>query len=88
MNADATSAPRLHLLLAHAVTAYDRKQETKKGHNPYAIAHYLHAVDDAVALIEKGSTVRAALLATFNDRLLDVALKAVGEAPFTRDERR
>ena len=59
---------------------------------PWEDFHIVTAADipgeNTIALIEKGSTVRAALLATFNDRLLDVVLKAVGEAPFTKDERR
>lgn len=31
--------------LASLLTQYDQKQSTKRGHNPYALGHYLGAVE-------------------------------------------
>lgn len=71
--------------LIHAVTAYDRKQEGRRGYNRYALAQYLDRVEDAS---KHGGTLRQALVANFNDRLLDVCLKAVGEPKATYEELR
>lgn len=78
---------KLRHTLTHAVTEYDRKQSKRKGYNIYALAHYLGAVQEAMA--ELGlDTLRDTLVEHFNGRLLDVVLKAVGEAPSTREEQR
>lgn len=76
----------LHNALVHAATAYDRKESTKRYYNHYALAQYLMRIDEVEADIVKGTAPRQALLAAFNDRLLDHMLKAIGEPKFTRDE--
>ena len=48
--------------LVHAVTEYDRKESTKRGHNIYALSQYLARVADVESDIKKGTPVRAALL--------------------------
>ena len=64
--------------LIHAVTQYDMKMETRKGHNIYALPQYFAAVDDAMEYVDqKGWPVEKALRYCFNDRLLDICLKAV-----------
>ena len=86
--------PKLNFKLVSAVTEYDRKQEARyrsKGpgfYNIYALSHYLNAVQEAEKEIKQGVPVRKALVNHFNGRLLDVVLKAVGEAPSTREEQR
>jgi hypothetical protein len=65
--------------LLHAVTEWDRRASKRKGYNPYALGLMFEAVDRTSTAIEGGTTVRAALMANFNDRLLDHCLKAVGE---------
>jgi len=72
--------------LISAVTAYDARQAKGKYWNPHALPIYFERVDDVMADIAKGATLRAALCAGFSDRLLDHCLKAMGEKPFTRDE--
>jgi hypothetical protein len=72
--------------LVHAVTAYDRKQSTKRGYNPYALGQYLERVEMIMGDIANGAEPRKAILAGFNDRLLDHCLKAVGETGFTANE--
>lgn len=72
--------------LISALTQYDEKQSKRKFYNPHALGIYFERVDYVMADIERGATVRQALLAGFNDRLLDVCLKAVGEQPFTKEE--
>ena len=78
----------IHSKLSLALTAYDRKQSARPGYNRYAIAHYLHAIHEAVAEIEAGKPVRAALVDHFCGRLLDIALRAVGESKSTDAEQR
>lgn len=86
--------PKLHFKLVSAVTDYDRKQSARyasKGpgfYNIYALSHYLGAVQEAENKIAQGVPVRKALTQHFTGRLLDVVLKAVGEAPSTREEQR
>jgi len=72
--------------LIHAVTAYDRKQSTRRGYNPYALGQYFQRIDEVCLDIEAGAEPRAALMAGFNDRLLDVLLKAAGLPVSTRPE--
>ena len=77
---------RLHFLLTHAVTEYDRKESRKRFYNRYALALYLGTVHSALEQITAGQSPRAALCASFNGRLLDACLKAVGEPRSTRAE--
>lgn len=79
---DATTRARL----VNAVTEYDRKQQGKRGYNHYALGHYCNAIQNVAEDMEEGRNIRAALLRCFNGRLLDVCLKAVGEAKFTMEE--
>lgn len=72
--------------LISALTQYDQRQSTRKFYNPHALGIYFERVDDVMRDIERGATPRQALLAGFNDRLLDVCLKAIGEKPFTKEE--
>jgi len=60
-----------------ALTQYDQRQ-AKRGrqHNPYALGLYFEAFDRAEELTKKGQTWKQALEACFNDRLLDVVLRA------------
>lgn len=78
--------PETHAKLLNALTSYDRRQATRKGHNPYALSHYCAALTRARESVENGATVRQALLSNFNGRLLSAALKAAGETDFTREE--
>lgn len=71
-----------------ALTEYDRKQSTKKGYNRFALGMYCQALQNTMAEIESGSTIRAALKHNFCGRLLDVCLKAAGEPLATKDELR
>lgn len=72
--------------LIHAATEYDRKQSTKRHYNPYALGAYFERIDEVCADIKSGKPMREALLDGFNDRLLTIMLKAVGEADFTAAE--
>lgn len=70
----------IHSALVHAVTAYDRRRAGRQGYNHYALGQYLIRLEEVERDIAAGASVRAALCAAFSDRLLDVCLKAVGEA--------
>jgi hypothetical protein len=63
--------------LVNALTDYDRKQSTRRGYNPHALALYFEALDDALAQAEKGKPINTALESMFNDRVLSVCLKAI-----------
>jgi hypothetical protein len=78
----------LHNKLVDAVTAYDRKQESKRGYNRYALAQYLARVQEVSADIAKGADIRAAITAGFTGRLLDACLKAVGLPKSSDSEQR
>jgi hypothetical protein len=73
----------IHSALIHAATDFDRRQ---RNGNPYALGQYFIRIDEVEADIASGKAPRAALLAAFNDRLLDKLLVAIGEPKFTRDE--
>lgn len=68
---------RLAADLAAAVTAYDRKQSTKRCFNAYALAQYLRGTDRVVEAVTAGLTVRDAVASVFTDRLRDNILKAM-----------
>lgn len=76
----------LHDKLIAALMAYDRKQSTKRGYNPYALGIYFERAGQVCADIQGGKPVRKALLDGFSDRLLTVVLKAAGESDFTASE--
>lgn len=81
MNADTMRAK-----LLTALTQYDIRESKKRFHNPYAMSHYCGALDHTMRLVEAGRTPRAALIGCFCGRLLDVCLKAIGEAKATAGE--
>jgi hypothetical protein len=64
--------------LVNALTEYDRKQSTRRGYNHHALALYFQALDEAEAAVTKGKEWKIALQGVFNDRVLDVCLKAIG----------
>jgi hypothetical protein len=39
-----------------ALTEYDRKQSTRRGYNPHALALYLEALDSAETEVQRGRT--------------------------------
>lgn len=79
----------LHTRLVHALTRYDRQQESKRGYNPYALGLYLEGVKKVEEATEfHGVDLRSALVSAFSDRLLDVVLKACGLPKATQDELR
>lgn len=89
--ADVTAASdpaRVDAALSHVLITYDKRQARGRSYNPYAIAHYCEALQRARTLVDAGQTWRSALVECFNGRLLDNVLKAIGEAPSTRDEQR
>jgi len=63
--------------LIHALTEYDRKQSMRRGYNPHALAIYFGALDEAENAVNRGQSWWLALTERFNDRVLDVCLKAV-----------
>lgn len=63
--------------LVNALTDYDRKQSTKRGYNPHALALYFEALDECMSQYENGATIEHALSCRFNDRVLAACLKAV-----------
>lgn len=71
--------------VAHALTRYDRKMSTRKYYNIYALPAYLGGVQKASRL---PGTARECLCSVFNDRVLAVCLKAIGEDPPTTEEAR
>ena len=81
------SIEEIRFKLVHTATEYDRTQETKKYYNPYALSQYFAATERVLEEVQKGVSVRQALLNNFQGRLLDSLLKAVGEAKFTKEER-
>lgn len=72
--------------LVHAATRYDVRQSKGKRYNHYALAQYLRRIDEVCADIEAGATPRAAIIAAFTGSLQTAMLKAVHEAPGTRDD--
>lgn len=72
--------------LMQALTAYDRRQSKTKHWNPNALGIYFQRVNEVCADIAAGAKVRDAILAGFNDRVLDVCLRAVGQPEATRAE--
>lgn len=78
----------VHSALLHAATEFDRKQARGRCYNPYALPQYMRRIGEVCDDIERGASPRAAILRGFSGRLLDAMLKAIGEKPHTRDEKR
>ena len=74
--------------LLHAVTEFDRRASTRKGHNPHALGIYFQRVDDICADIEAGADPRAAIVAGFSDRIAAACLKACGLPAYTAEDAR
>lgn len=64
--------------LQHAFTQHDIRNSKRRGYNPYALARYLQIADEIAKEIETGEEPRKACTSRLNDRLLDVALGALG----------
>jgi hypothetical protein len=64
-----------------ALTEYDRKQSTRRGYNPHALAQYFEALDSAETEVQRGRMWEMALQGAFNDRVLDVCLRAANGLP-------
>jgi hypothetical protein len=69
--------PETRLRLSHVLTTYDRKQSTKRGFNPYALAQYFMALDTCAEMVAEGKTWPQAISAVFTDRIEALLLKAV-----------
>ncbi len=74
------AAARTRTILSAAMLRYDRKESTKRGHNPNAIGMYLKRLDDIEGDILAGADPRAAVVAGLTGHLLDFCLRALGEA--------
>lgn len=79
-------SPTQRAKLLHALTAYDIKQSKKRGHNPYALAHYCRGIQTTANHCDHGAELRIAILNVFTDRLLDIVLKALDLPTSTIDE--
>lgn len=75
-----------HERLLSAVTDHDRKESRKKGHSPYALAHYVRGVQRVTARVARGEPVRDAIITEFNGLLCDRLLRAFGLATMTLEE--
>lgn len=71
-----------------ALTEYDRKQSTKKHHNPYALAHYCGALERLEERVNNGVELRKAICQTFHGAVGNVVMKAAGLPKMTNDEQR
>jgi hypothetical protein len=76
----------LNSKLKSFLTEYDRKESTKKHHNPYALGIYFERADDVSADVDAGADLRAAIVAGFTGRLCDFLLKKFGLSLLTKDE--
>lgn len=79
---------QVHTLVIHMLTQYDRKQAGKRNYNPYALAHYCRAAQEIEQDMHDGLPMRKAIVGHLCGRLLDLALKAVGESKSTNEEQR
>jgi len=60
-----------------AVTEHVLRMEKRKCHNPYALAHYLRAVNEVMEDIEAGMSPKLAVANRFCDRLETACQKAI-----------
>ena len=51
----------MRIKLLNILTEYDRKQSTKRSHNPYAMGHYCRAIDGIMVAYEAGTPIETAL---------------------------
>lgn len=80
------SSNTLRAAMLHAVTAYDRRQVGKRGHNPYALPQYFERIEEICADIDAGADPRAAIVAGFSGRLANAILKTCGLSRYTVDD--
>ena len=78
------AANQLRARLVSAATQFDRRAQTRRGWNPYALPQYLARIDEVIADVRAGADPRAAIIAGFCDRLRDALLKACGFATEAR----
>ncbi len=78
----------IHFKMVSEITAYDRRQSTKRGYNMFALPIMIGAAQEASKAIESGKPARAAIVDKFCGRLLDRILKVIGEAPSTDADQR
>jgi hypothetical protein len=83
---DITIDPKTRSALLHVLTQEDRRQMSRPGGNPYALAHYCGAIQHCDELIANGSTLRQALMDAFCGRLVTKLIKAAGLPPLTEAE--
>jgi hypothetical protein len=74
--------------ILHAVTEFDRRASTRKGHNPHALSIYFERVAQICEDIDNGADEREAILAGFSGRVADACLKAIGLPISTTEEAR
>ena len=75
--------PRTRAALLHALTLADKRQKS----NPYALAHYMGALQAAEEMIAtEGLSLRQALKTAFCGSLVNKLVKAAGMEPLTEDE--
>ena len=72
--------------VSHALIQYDEREAKKSYHNPYAIGHYLAALEKAESAVSSGATWRDALMSNFNGKLLSAVLRSIGEKPASKEE--
>jgi len=62
--------------LEHAVTRYDRNQQSRsRSYNPNALGLYLNRVDDIIGFVDEGMDWKAAVTRGFTDRLRDFVIR-------------
>jgi hypothetical protein len=71
-----TADMRARLVLI--LTEYDRRQETKRGYNRWALGQYFRAIDEVDAAIVKGYPISRALKCGFCGPLLRYVAKKLG----------
>lgn len=65
--------------LVHIVTEWDRKQSTKRFYNPHALGLYIQSINNnVIPALDAGKSLKDALEAGFEDRLLDFLKKGLG----------
>jgi hypothetical protein len=81
-----TIEPKTRAALLHVLTKEDQRQ-MKRGGNPYALAHYCGALQNAEQLMaDDGKTLREALMSAFCGPLVNKLVKAAGLPTLTPDE--
>jgi hypothetical protein len=74
---------RTRAALLHCLTVADRRQKS----NPYALAHYCGALQNAEQMMQdEGKTLREALKSAFCGPLVNRLVRAAGLPPLTEAE--